>query len=107
MSYSASKWMLAAIIITTAFASEIFGQSGEAPKDKGKKAEPTIRLTLEAPLNPIILDIALSGAIPIRLWAENLSDKPVIVCHPVDGSYLVQRDPAYVFRLVDAKGGEL
>jgi hypothetical protein len=55
----------------------------------------------------VVLDRALSGRIPVRLWAENRSDQPVLLCRPVDGSLVVDRDPAYLFRLVDGGGREV
>jgi len=107
MSISTRKMMLASIVMFSALVGERTGQQGLAQQNKGKKPEPVVRLMLEEPPTPIVLDLALSGKIPIRLCAENLSDKPVIMCRPVDGSYIVNRDPAYAFRLVDGKGHEV
>jgi hypothetical protein len=55
----------------------------------------------------MVLDRALSGEFPIQLWAENLSDQPIVLCRPVDGSMAADRDPAYLFRLRDGKGREV
>jgi hypothetical protein len=79
----------------------------QRPPDKPVRPGQVLRLTLEAPAGPLVLDRAISGQIPIRLWAENLSTQPVLVCLPVDGSLVSERDPRYIFRLVDQKGREV
>jgi RNA polymerase sigma factor (sigma-70 family) len=76
-------------------------------KRAAPQAAPALRLTLVGPEGPIILDPQLPGEISLRLWLENTSKKPIVICLPVDGSLARSRDPQYVFRLVDGAGKEL
>jgi hypothetical protein len=83
------------------------GETQEAAPAKADSLAKIIRLTLEPPAGPVVLDRALSGTIPIRLWAENLSKEAVVLCRPVDGSMAGERDPRYVYRLIDGQGREV
>jgi RNA polymerase sigma factor (sigma-70 family) len=97
----------AILLASGASGQDFAGVPMHAEKNQAPLPAQALRLTLEAPDGPVVLDRALSGRIPIRLSAENLSDQRIIVCQPVDGSLIVKRDPQYIFRLVDEKGREV
>ena len=107
MRYCLILAVLAPLTLPSVQASDVRAQAKEHAKDKAVQPQQVLRLTLDGPSEPLVLDRALSGQIPIRVWAENLSDKPIIVCRPVDGCMVVDRDPRYTYRLVDAKGREV
>jgi hypothetical protein len=105
MRYWLISLALTSLTLTAVQAGEGVNEAKEPAKDKAPRQ--ALRLTLEAPGGPVVIDKALTGRIPIRVWAENLSDKPIVVCRPVDGCTVAERDPRYIYRLVDGKGREV
>jgi RNA polymerase sigma factor (sigma-70 family) len=78
-----------------------------APQQVEDRPKGPLRLTLEGPVRPVLLDRELNGPLPLRLWLENVSGEPLVVCLPVDGSMYLERDPRYVFRLTSRGGRAL
>src|SRR5262249_2694225 len=99
--------MVFACLTSFALARAAAQEKPDLTKDGLPRLIKNVRLIVEAPHAPIVLDPALPGKIPLRIFAENFSEQPITLCRPADGSFVVDRDPAYVFRLVDAKGQEV
>jgi hypothetical protein len=107
MRYWLTSVVVTSLALATVQAGEGVNQAKEPAKEKAAPRPQGLRLSLEGPPGPVVIDRALSGQIPIRVWAENLTDEPIVVCRPVDGCMHVDRDPRFIYRLVDGKGREV
>ncbi len=93
--------LTALFLVTGYFGADPISEVGVAPPVADQ--HPDLRISVEVSGAPVPLDCA----IPMMVWLENTSDRPLIVCGCLDGSRSLDRNPTYRVRLFDTAGREV